>query len=268
MKPMFMGGGFQQVDVRGTSVEMVTKGDGPALLYLHPGHGLNAASDLLAALAQKFRVFAPSHPGFGGTEVADHQMSVDDLSYHYLDMIDALGLDQVTLVGASFGGWIASEMATKNCTRFKRLVLVGTLGAKFNDREHSQFADPFLTGDMDLPALFFSDDAAGQAAFGSFDFKTMGAEAAERYARNAEAFMRFGWSPLLHSAQLRQRLHRISVPTQLLWGENDRVAPIEYGRAFAVAANGAGFDTIADAGHYLDVEQPARVAEKIITFAC
>lgn len=267
MDPMFLGGGSQRIEVNGSATEVIIKGDGPPLLYLHPGHGVASSSALLDQLARHYRVIAPSHPGFGGSARPAHIETVDALSYFYLDLIESMDLEGITLVGSSFGGWIASEIAVKAGHRLKRLILVGTLGTKFNDREHSQFADPFMIPDQDLPALYFNDPAIGAAAFGGFDFKAMGSNAADRFAANAEGLMRFGWAPLLHDPALRHKLHRLTLPTLLLWGAQDRIAPVDCGRAFAAAANGAAFELIEGAGHYTDVEKPAIVADKIHAFA-
>ncbi len=264
MTSMFAGGGFEKLEFAGREVELLRKGAGRPLLYLHGGHGFAAASPFLDALAAHYEVFAPSHPGFGATPTIDEFATVDDLGYHYLDLLNALGLNDVTVVGASFGGWIALNMAIKNSKRIGELFLIGATGAKFNDREHAQFADPFLTDDPDLPARFFHDEAAGAAAFGNFEFKRMGSEDSLRFARNAEAFMRFAWSPLLHDPAMRRRLHRIDIPTQVMWGAEDRVAPLDYGRQLAAAISGAAFHVIANAGHYVDVERPDEIAQLIL----
>lgn len=263
MNPMFADGGFEMISIAGREVEMLQKGSGRPLLYLHGGHGFASASPFLASLAGQHKIFAPSHPGFGATPTVDEFATVDDLGYHYLDMLDALDLNDVVVVGASFGGWIALDMAVKRSPRIGELILVGATGVKFNDREHAQFADPFLTDDPDLPARFFHSAEAGLAAFGNFEFKQMGAPASLRFARNAEAFMRFGWSPLLHDPAMRRRLHRIDKPTQLIWGAEDRVAPLDYARQLTAAIKGAQLHVITEAGHYVDVEKPDDTAQMI-----
>lgn len=264
---MFADGGFENVEIAGYQLEMVRKGSGRPLLYLHGGHGFASDSAFLDILASRFEVFAPSHPGFGASPTIDHLGTVGDLGFYYLDLLDGLRLDDVVVVGASLGGWIALDMAVKNTARIGNLVLLGAAGVKFNDREHRQFADPFLMDDPDMPSLYFHDEAAGLAAFGDFDFKGMGEGTAMRFARNAEAFMRFGWSPLLHNPALRNWLHRIDVPAEAIWGAHDRIAPPDYGRQLAGAIPGARYCEIAGAGHYVDVEKPEETGRAVIAAA-
>ncbi len=264
MTAMFADGGFENVEIGGHQLEMVRKGSGRPLLYLHGGHGFSSSSPFLDMLASRFEVFAPSHPGFGASPTIDHLWTVGDLGFYYLDLLDALALDDVVVVGASLGGWIALDMTENNTAGIGSLVLLGATGVKFNDREHRQFADPFLMDDPDMPGLYFHDEAAGLAAFGNFDFKAMGEGTAMRFARNAEAFMRFGWSPLLHNPALRNWLHRIRVPAQAIWGANDRIAPPDYGRQLAAAIPGGRFGEIAGAGHYVDVEKPEETGRAVL----
>ena len=118
---------------------------------LHPGDGFDAQAPYVAALASRYRVIAPSCPGFGRSELPKYMRSVDDLSYFYLDLIDALKLHQMIVVGISFGGWLAAEIAVKNTARIAALCLVDTLGAKFSDPMTRDILAAALTGAVDLP---------------------------------------------------------------------------------------------------------------------
>ena len=85
-------------------------------------------------------------------------------------------------------------------------------------------------------------------------------------ARNREATARYAWSPYMHNPKLKTRLHRIRIPTLLLWGTSDRILSEAYGRAFCAAIPGARFDTIARAGHFPHIEQPEEFARKVFAF--
>src|SRR3546814_6298587 len=87
------------------------------------------------ALADGRDLIIPDHPGFGGTDDFSSLKTIDDLVYHYLDLLDALGLDRVDLIGASFGGWIAAELAVHSPERFPHLVLLGPAGLR--SEEHT-----------------------------------------------------------------------------------------------------------------------------------
>ena len=87
-------------------------------------------------------------------------------------------------------------------------------------------------------------------------------------ARNREATALYAWEPYFHDPKLRRRLHRITVPTLLLWGADDRfVAADYYGAAYRDAIPGAGLETIPGAGHFPHLEQPEALAERVRAFA-
>ena len=121
--------------IAGTTLEMLERGQGRPLLFLHPGEGLAPERPWLELLSRRFRVIAPWHPGFGDSPLIDGSSSVDDLAYLYLDLATELKLDNAVLVGACFGGWIAAEMMVRSTARFSHLVLVDPLGIKIGGRE-------------------------------------------------------------------------------------------------------------------------------------
>jgi pimeloyl-ACP methyl ester carboxylesterase len=254
------------IQFKGRSIEIVRKGKGPVLLYLHAGHGVSADAEILERLSTQFAVIAPSHPGFGESELDERLTTVEDLAFFYIELIRHLDLRDVTLVGASFGGWIAAEIATIDAACIAALILIAPLGAKFNARNLAQFPDLFLIEHADFPELLFHDARVGMAAFGGPDFDALSEATVLRFARNEEALMRFGWSPLLHNPKLQQRLSAIRVPTLILRGSQDRVAPAQYAQSFADAIPGARLTPIEAAGHYADTEQPAKVADAIFSF--
>src|ERR1700722_14968987 len=95
------------VAVQGVKLKLRRGGSGAKLLYLHGAQGMTGAEPALAALAQGCEVLAPDHPGFGGSDASDWLDDVPDLAFFYLDLIAALGLGPVHVVGHGLGGWIA-----------------------------------------------------------------------------------------------------------------------------------------------------------------
>jgi pimeloyl-ACP methyl ester carboxylesterase len=129
------------MSIAGTTLELVERGDGRPLLFLHAGEGLAPERPWLQLLSRKYRVIAPWHPGYGNSPLIDGSDSVDDLAYLYLDLASELGLQDAVLVGACFGGWIAAEMMVRSTARFSNLVLVDPLGIKISGREERDIAD-------------------------------------------------------------------------------------------------------------------------------
>src|SRR3954470_8573745 len=126
--------------VNGTTIEAVDKGDGRPILFLHPGIGIDPAAPVLSELAKGGRVIAPSHPGFGTSQLPKGMTSVDDVSYFYLDLLDQLDLHDVVVVGVGLGGWLAAEIAVKNSTRLSRLLLGHAPRAQKGGREAGEHA--------------------------------------------------------------------------------------------------------------------------------
>src|SRR5947209_9791195 len=128
------------ISVADTTLELLERGQGRALLFLHAGEGLAPERPWLDLLSRKYRVIAPWHPGYGNSPLLDGSGSVDDLAYLYLDLAPELGLDNAVLVGACFGGWVAAEMMVRSTARFSHLVLVDALGIKLGGREDGDIA--------------------------------------------------------------------------------------------------------------------------------
>ena len=248
--------------VHGVKIETVERGRGRPILFLHPGIGIEADAPVLDALANSGRVIAPSHPGFGASQLPRGMTTVDDVSYVYLDLMDQLDLRDTLVVGVGLGGWLACEIATKTTARISHLVLGNPVGIKFGDRETRDKVDIWSLMPDEVDALAYFDPGAGKR-----DYKNLPDSASLTAARNREAHARLAWSPYMHNPKLKNRLHRVDVPTLFLWGTADRILSEAYGRAFCAMIAGARFETIERAGHYPHIEQPERFASAALGFA-
>jgi pimeloyl-ACP methyl ester carboxylesterase len=250
--------------IHGVALELVERGTGRPLLFLHPGHPsgrLDPKAPVLEALAAGARVLAPTHPGFGAAPAPRELTTVDDLAYLYLDLLDALDLRDVVVAGVSLGGWIAAEMAVKSTERISALVLANAVGIKPGDRETRDIADIYAITDKQLAELVWADPARMAP-----NPKTLPESDLIAMARSRESTGRYAWSPYMHDPKLKGRLHRIRIPTLVLWGAADRVAKVEYGRSYAAAIEAARFETIEGAGHFPHLEQPQAFARAVADF--
>src|SRR5262249_50028542 len=143
-------------DVR---LEVVERGQGRPILWLHGEEGLDPDARFLDLLAAGGRVLAPTHPGFGRSPSPEDIDTVDDLSYLYLELLAARELRDVTVIGASLGGWIAAEMAVKCADRLGALVLVAPMGIKVGDRETRDIPDIFALHPDEVTRLQYLDPA-------------------------------------------------------------------------------------------------------------
>jgi pimeloyl-ACP methyl ester carboxylesterase len=250
------------VVVDGTRIDLIERGAGRPLLFLHAENGIEPAAAAIDALALTAHVIAPVHPGFGRSELAPGMRSVDDLSYFYLDVLDQLDLHDTVMIGVSFGAWIAAEIAVKSTARISRLVMANAVGVKISDRETRDIADIFALTDEEYLDLVYADPQTARR-----DYKTLPDAEVLAAARAREATARFAWNPYFHNPRLKSRLHRIRIPTLFLWGNRDRMLSEAYGRAYCAMITGADFELIDRAGHFPHQEQPKVFAERVLAFA-
>lgn len=244
-------------------IDLLETGAGRPLLFLHGGEGPDVVSaDYLGKLGAHFRVIAPWHPGFGAHPRPPAFRDVADLAYFYLEFAETLALRDTVLAGASFGGWIAAEMALRGSAHFSRLALVDPFGVKAGDRESRDIADFWSMTPADWNDLAFvnativRDDPAMLT-----DDQLIG------LLRSRESMAYYGWRPFMHNPQLLRWLHLIRIPTLIVRGEQDRVVAADCHRLYADRIPGAQLQIIPGAGHFPHLEQPDAFVAAVTGFA-
>jgi pimeloyl-ACP methyl ester carboxylesterase len=244
------------VDIAGIRLEVIRVGRGHPLLLLHGEEALECDAPFPDVLAAGRDVIIPSPPGFGRSQRPDWVSAPDDIAYVYLELMDRLGLRGIDVLGCSLGGWIALEMATKDAGVFSRMALVAPYGARFAGPTEREIADIWMLPPGEVSERKWFDPAKGER-----DYKAMPEEALAIVARNNESFARFCWEPYMHNPKLKHRLGRVKARTLFIWGENDGIVTLTYGRTFADHVPGATITVIPQAGHYPHLEQPAAFME-------
>jgi pimeloyl-ACP methyl ester carboxylesterase len=250
--------------VPGGRVHLFRGGAGQPLLFLHAAGGAGAWHEFHELLAAGFDVIAPDHPGFGKSDEFPDVQAMDDLVYHYLDVLDALGLDRPHVAGASFGGWIAAELAVHSPHRIGSLTLLSAAGLRLTGHP---VPDIFLMSPARLAATLFHDPpplppSALPPSAGPPDVDAILAA-----YRDATAMARFSWAPYLHNPKLERRLRRVSAPTLVVAPDDDRLIPVAHARRYAELIGGATFASVADCGHAMYFEKPAAFADLVRSFA-
>jgi pimeloyl-ACP methyl ester carboxylesterase len=248
------------ISIAGVELELFERGQGDSILYLHGGGGIASDSAFLDLLARERRVIAPSHPGFGKSSLPDWLDSVDDIAHIYLELMDRLGLARTDIVGFSIGGWIAAELATKTPERLDRLVLIGPVGVKTGTPDKLDIPDVFAMPRDKLDQLRFHDPKRAD------DFSALSDDELYVAARNRETLALLTWEPYMHNPKLNHRLHRVNVPALLLRGASDGIVSADYLERYAALIPNAGIETIAEAGHLPQVEQPKVTAATVLKF--
>jgi pimeloyl-ACP methyl ester carboxylesterase len=247
------------LDVRGSKLHLRRVGQGDPLLFLHGAQGLSSYEPGIEALSKHFDVIAPDHPGFGQSENSDRVDDVGDLAFFYLDLLDVLKLDSVHIVGHCIGGWLALEMAIRTTERLKSLVLVNSAGIRVKGVPR---ADMFVCSEDDLMKMLFA--SKGSAAWLQSWRATP--EQEDIYERNRAAAARYSWSPRLCNPKLDRWLHRVDVPTHIVWGRDDQLIPPAYAVALKELIAGATVTTLPDCAHLLHIEQPQAFADEVSQF--
>jgi pimeloyl-ACP methyl ester carboxylesterase len=248
----------ESLQLAGGRVHLLRGGAGEPLLFLHAATGAGAWHDFHRLLAGRFDVIAPDHPGFGGSDEFADVEAIDDLVFHYLDVMDALGLERPHVAGASFGGWIAAELAVTASHRIGSLVLLSPAGLRLPEYP---VPDIFLMPPDQLVTTLFQHPPPAAPAPAVPDIDAILAA-----YRDQAALARFCWSPYLCNPRLERRLHRITAPTLVVAPAQDRLIPVAHARRYAERIPGARFTEIADCGHAMYLERPAEFADATIEF--
>jgi pimeloyl-ACP methyl ester carboxylesterase len=204
------------VEAAGCRVRLRRGGAGEPLLFLHGASGAPAILPFMEKLAQRFDVLVTEHPGYGQSDEPEWLENIHDVAYFYLDFLKKLNLSGVTLVGSSMGGWIALEIAVRDTSRIKSLVLVSPAGVA---APGAPPADIFLMPPEDLVRSLFHDSKLAEARLAM-------PEDVDLSLKNRHTTARLAWEPRLHDPHLPKWLHRIDVPVKIIWGRQDRILPV------------------------------------------
>jgi pimeloyl-ACP methyl ester carboxylesterase len=252
------------LDVRGRRTQLLRRGQGPAVCYLHSATGETWWTELDERLvAAGFEVLHPALPGYEGSEGLAEIEDIHDLAFHVLDLLDALGLERVALVGSSLGGWLAAEVAVLAPERVSALVLVDAAGLA------PPAADFWALRPPQLAELLFADPEHWLAQLmRAIDLETSvpPPEVLLPLLQSMEAAARVGWNPYLHDPKLPGRLHRVRAPTLVVWGERDGFIPLEQGERYAALIASARLEVIPDCGHLPVLERPEELARLVADF--
>lgn len=240
-----------------------TSGTGPSLVVLHRSIGGDSLTGLIATLAPKFSVIAPSMPGYDHSDRPDWARSPRDLASILIHAVPPLAGDRPVLVGFGLGGWVAAEMATMCPDALRGLVLVAPLGVQ---PTLGEIADPFLVSTESYVELGFADRQAYERTFGLQQYD-VGTEAWIRRERNREMTTRVAWRPRMFDATLPFRLRHLTTPTLVVWGERDRVLPRSAIDRYADAIPDVEVATLPECGHMLECESPTTLSDLISSFA-
>jgi len=257
--------------------------DGEPVLIIHGGDGEAVDwAPLMAPLQKNFRIYAIDRPGFGLSDPFDYRHV--DLRKHAVDLVtsvlDALGLEKVTLIGGSMGGFFSLATALDRPERVHRLVLVGftvgvtntasiplriicgvpggarlfTSNAASLASQRNQYRNMFKIDPDTIPELYFRTRLAGVLIPGA---QKTWATLLQKVA---------GLSGFRPEVYFGAELSALSVPTLFLWGARDDMAPISAGEEACAKIPQGRFERLENVGHFPFLETPGACSRLIAEF--
>ena len=248
------------LDIDGCRLNLRRGGAGQPLLYLHGANGAPAIAPFMETLATRFDVLVPAHPGFGESSEPEWLENMHDLAYFYLDFLKTLDLRGAHVVGGSLGGWLALEMAVRDTSRIKSLLLVGPAGLSVQGVTPG---DIFLWSPEELTRNLYFDATIADRLLS----QPVTPEQLDVSLKNRHTLARLGWEPRMHDPFLHKWLHRVDVPVKIVWGENDRILPVAYASEFQRLMPRASVEVVARCGHLPQAERPDVFCEIVFEFA-
>ena len=251
-------------DAGNSQIQIRESGNGDPLLILHGELGFPGWMNYHQSLSDKYTVYAPSHSGYDSTPALDWIMHIRDMAGWYLEVLDDLNLENINLMGLSFGGWIAAEMAVMNPEKFRKLVLVSATGIK---PEIGEIYDIFLNIATDyLEESFHNKDSVGPE-YEIILPKDPTPERREAWEVGREQSCRLGWKPYMNDPALKHLLHRLkNLDTLLVWGKEDTIVPIDSARIYNESIPGSKIEVFENCGHRPEIEKSKEFTQKVLQF--
>jgi pimeloyl-ACP methyl ester carboxylesterase len=244
-------------DIGPVELTLEERGNGQPFLLLHGGAGPQSVAAFAQLLAEEGHnlVLTPIHPGFGGTPRPERLNRVAGLAVLYSTLLDNLGLNDVTVIGNSVGGWIAAELALLGTPRLSGIVLLDAVGIEV---EGHHVTDVSGLSVPEIQALSFHDPTPFRV-----NPATIPDDQKAIMAANGAALAVYAGTPAMADPTLLGRLSGIAIPTLVLWGESDRIVEPAYGQAYAGAVQSARFEVLPATGHMPQMETPELVLQTI-----
>ena len=244
--------------INGVQTNVKVAGEGPAILYLHGGSTLEGF-DFALDLAERFRVYCPSHPGMGRSGDAPHIAGMRDMVIHYLNLIDELKLPQKPhLIGFSMGGWMAAEIAAVARESFDKVVFIAPDGLSDATCQSPDWSviDPddlpcYLSHDKSVAGQYFPKDPIAAQAFNA------------NRVREDDIVGRLYGAAVGGPSNFQFLLYRITNPTLVVWGQQDRMVPFSQSSLWIQNLPNAILISVPDAGHLVLQEKPSVVGNLI-----
>jgi pimeloyl-ACP methyl ester carboxylesterase len=245
--------------VREVTIKLHRAGRGPTVLFLHGAGGVPQWLPFFNALAERYELLVPEHPGFGGSDDPQWIRSMPDLAMFYLDFIEAAGLDHVHLIGNSLGGWLGAEILIRDRARFRSLVQLAPAGIRIKG---VPCGDNFIWGPEEAVRNLYHDQSFADRIFALQPTE----EQVDLMLKNRFTVAKLGWQPRWFNPDLEKWLHRIKLPSLIVWGNDDKIMPPANATLWQERLPNARLVMLDACGHLPHVEQAQAVAHHVHEF--
>jgi len=253
-----------KVPHRDINIQVSEGGSGNSnLIYLHGFNGFEEWPSFLDAFEEHFHIYIPAHPGISTSAGIDEIDDLWDLILFYEELINELNIDNTVLIGHSYGGMLAAELASQLRDRIGKLVLVDSLGLWLDNKP---IPDIFMLTPSERHEISWHNPNSETAQYYENSFYD-GINKDETNLERTKTLMAIGkfcWP--IPDKGLEKRIHRINAPTLLVWGEHDQIVPLEYGHAFESKISGSTLNVIKESGHIPHVESKPNFTETTLKF--
>jgi 2-hydroxy-6-oxonona-2,4-dienedioate hydrolase len=248
------------VNLQGQQLSWFEAGSGPIpIVLLHGGGGTGKAWawQLNGLSLAPYTVYAPDMPGFGRSDWWPNITRVDHIAPVIQQWMDQLGLVRAVVGGNSMGGRVALSLAAETPQRVLALVLLDAVGV--------HLPDVAIVNPLTLPpSQFMSGLVYDPAGFKTrTPYRTL--DDAHELSRGRQSYARYLAVEGIDD-NLPQDLSRVSMPVLLIWGKDDRIVPLAYGRALKDRLPHAELVVIDDCGHLPHIEEPELTNTTILNF--
>ena len=254
-----MPAGLTNLKVRDVTVKLHRAGRGATVLFLHGVGGVPQWLPFFDALAERYELLVPEHPGFGGSDDPPWITSMSDLAMFYLDLVEEAGLDRIHLIGNSLGGWLAAEILIRDRSRFRSLVQLAPAGIRVKG---VPCGDNFIWGPEEAVRNLYHDQAFADRVLAL----TPSEAQIDLMLKNRFTVAKLGWQPRWFNPDLEKWLHRIKLPSLIVWGDDDKIMPPANAALWCDRLRDARLVMIESCGHLPHVEHAPLVAGHVLDF--
>ena len=250
------------VEVGGAKIQVLKGGSGDPLVLFHGAEGNSGWLKYVQALSDHYTVYIPTHPGYAGSYSPDWLGSIPDLAAFYTWFLEQQGLEGARAIGFSMGGWLASEIAASCRHAFSKLMLVGAAGVR---PQQGEIADIFILSPAQVSELLFHDPSQG-GEFTELYGGELSPEQTDAIEQNREMAVRLCWKPYMFDARLPGLLGRVNIPTNIVWGREDALVPLECGELYHKAIPGSNLVVLDNCGHVPQIEKTDEFVKTALEF--